>query len=130
MMLYLIDTNILIACLELRTPVLALENIQKIIDAAGISVINRIEFLGWQGFEAETKKSATLLVNTLKEYPLDTAVAKATITLRAAHKIKLGDALIAATAQVHGLTLVTRNTLDFKNCAIPTYNPFQNEIVI
>jgi predicted nucleic acid-binding protein len=34
------------------------------------------------------------------------------------------DMLIAATAQVHQLTLVTRNTRDFENCGIGLLNPF------
>ena len=34
------------------------------------------------------------------------------------------DMLIAATAQVHALTLVTRNTADFAGCGIPILNPF------
>jgi predicted nucleic acid-binding protein len=34
------------------------------------------------------------------------------------------DMLIAATAQIHQLTLVTRNTRDFEDCQIPVFNPF------
>ncbi|MBW4481041.1 MAG: type II toxin-antitoxin system VapC family toxin [Tildeniella torsiva UHER 1998/13D] len=34
------------------------------------------------------------------------------------------DMLIAATAQVHQLTLVTRNTRDFEDCAVMILNPF------
>ena len=34
------------------------------------------------------------------------------------------DMLIAATAQVHQLTLVTRNTRDFESCGIGLLNPF------
>jgi predicted nucleic acid-binding protein len=34
------------------------------------------------------------------------------------------DALIAATAEVERLTLVTRNVNDFKDCRIPLLNPF------
>lgn len=34
------------------------------------------------------------------------------------------DMFIAATAQVHGLTVVTRNTRDFEGCGIPLLNPF------
>jgi predicted nucleic acid-binding protein len=34
------------------------------------------------------------------------------------------DMLIAATAQVHGLTLVTRNVRDFEGCRIDLRNPF------
>lgn len=35
------------------------------------------------------------------------------------------DMLIAATAQVRQLTLVTRNVQDFTDCHIPLLNPFQ-----
>ncbi len=34
------------------------------------------------------------------------------------------DSLIAATAQVHGLTLVTRSVRDFSECRIEVLNPF------
>ena len=38
------------------------------------------------------------------------------------------DMLIAATAQVRGLTLVTRNIRDFEACSIAVINPFSAEI--
>ena len=34
------------------------------------------------------------------------------------------DAMIAATASVHGLTVVTRNTRDFEGLNVPLLNPF------
>jgi predicted nucleic acid-binding protein len=37
---------------------------------------------------------------------------------------KQADMLIAATAQHHNLTLVTRNTRDFEGCGIGLLNPF------
>ncbi|RYF72348.1 MAG: type II toxin-antitoxin system VapC family toxin [Comamonadaceae bacterium] len=36
------------------------------------------------------------------------------------------DMHIAATAQVHALTLVTRNVRNFENCGIPLLNPFSS----
>lgn len=35
------------------------------------------------------------------------------------------DMIIAATAQEHQLTLVTRNVRDFEECGIPVLNPFR-----
>jgi toxin FitB len=35
------------------------------------------------------------------------------------------DAMIAASAQVHKLTVVTRNIRDFKRFAVPVFNPFE-----
>lgn len=40
-----------------------------------------------------------------------------TISIRKSNKIKLPDAIIAATALVYDLTLISRNTSDFKNIA-------------
>jgi len=45
--------------------------------------------------------------------PLSDAVAQQAIQLRQQRRIKLGDSIIAGTALVHGLTLVTHNTDDF-----------------
>lgn len=36
------------------------------------------------------------------------------------------DMLIAATALIHGHTLVTRNTRDFEACGLPLLNPFSS----
>lgn len=35
------------------------------------------------------------------------------------------DAMIAGTAKVHGLTVVTRNVADFKGFGVPVFNPFK-----
>lgn len=35
------------------------------------------------------------------------------------------DALIAATALVHGLTVATRNTRDFTSTGVPVVNPWE-----
>jgi predicted nucleic acid-binding protein len=54
------------------------------------------------------------LAATVSILPLDEVVVKDTIALRKSHKIKLPDAIIAATARSHGLTLVSRNEADFQ----------------
>lgn len=44
---------------------------------------------------------------------MDLAVAQEAVRLRRAGRLRLPDAIIYATARVHGRTLVTRNTRDF-----------------
>ncbi len=57
---------------------------------------------------------------------LEKAIKLKTADIRKAHKIKLPDAIIAATAFVHNLTLITRNTKDFKGIdKLKIVNPFE-----
>ena len=53
-------------------------------------------------------------INLATILPLDKVVTKKAIELRRNNrKLKLGDAIIAATAMVHQLTLMNKNTKDF-----------------
>jgi predicted nucleic acid-binding protein len=45
--------------------------------------------------------------------PLEAAIAETAVQIRRSHRLRLPDAIIWATAQVHEATLVTRNTRDF-----------------
>lgn len=54
------------------------------------------------------------------------SIAERAIELRKARRISLGDSFIAATALIHGLTLVTRNTNDFVHIkGLTLRNPFE-----
>ena len=44
---------------------------------------------------------------------------------REGRTLHLADALIAASARVHGLTIATRNITDFEGLGIPLHNPWQ-----
>jgi toxin FitB len=56
---------------------------------------------------------------------VDTAVAQRCATLHVPNPRSARDALIAATALVHGLTVVTRNVEDFEPTAVATLDPWQ-----
>jgi predicted nucleic acid-binding protein len=45
--------------------------------------------------------------------------------LRKGRPLSLFDSLIAATAAVHGFSVVTRNTRDFRNMGVMVVNPWQ-----
>ena len=56
---------------------------------------------------------------------IDIAIALRCAELHVPNPCSERDALIAATALVHGLTVVTRNTRDFQSTGVTTYNPWQ-----
>lgn len=58
-------------------------------------------------------------------FPIDTAVAQRCARLHVPDPRAERDALIAATALVHGMTVVTRNLDDFKATGVPLLNPWQ-----
>jgi predicted nucleic acid-binding protein len=56
---------------------------------------------------------------------VDTAVAQRSARLHVPDPRPVRDGLIAATALVHGMTVVTRNVADFEPTGVPTLNPWQ-----
>lgn len=57
--------------------------------------------------------------------PIDTTVAQRCARLHVPDKRGERDALIAATALVHGMTVVTRNAADFQATEVPILNPWE-----
>jgi toxin FitB len=55
---------------------------------------------------------------------VDTAVALQCARLHVPDKLSERDAMIAATALVHGMTVVTRNVADFEPSGVPVLNPW------
>jgi len=59
--------------------------------------------------------------------PVDEAVALRGAQLHIPDSQPLFDGLIAATALVHGMTVVTRDAADFLPCGVSVLNPWQGE---
>lgn len=55
---------------------------------------------------------------------VDAAVAEAWGRMAAARSVPVVDALLVATASVHGLVLVTRDSTDVEGLGVPVLNPF------
>ncbi|WP_285425929.1 type II toxin-antitoxin system VapC family toxin [Pseudomonas sp. efr-133-TYG-103a] len=60
--------------------------------------------------------------------PIDTAVASKCARLHVPDPRSEYDALIAATALVHGMTVVTRNTADFAGSGVALINPWISQL--
>jgi toxin FitB len=57
--------------------------------------------------------------------PVDIAVVQRSARLHVPNPCPIRDGFIAATALVHGMTLVTRNVTDFESTGVPVLNPWQ-----
>jgi predicted nucleic acid-binding protein len=105
---YLIDTNVVIDYLAAKLPPSGQDFIGELIDtAANISVVTKIEVLGFNASPEHYKLLADF-INDLHVLNLTDAVIDQCIEVRKKHKTKLPDAIIAATALVHGFTIVSK----------------------
>jgi len=123
---YFLDSNVIIDYLAGKLPPDGMKKVSEIVDQIpNISVISQIEVLR---FNDTPENEATLerFINASVIYPLSSNVVKRTIELCKQNKIKLPDAIIAATALTERFTLVTRNTNDFKKIPkLALLNPFE-----
>jgi toxin FitB len=100
----LLDSNILIYAANQSAP--EIESLATSADSA-VASVTQIEVYGFTGLKPEEKAALDILFR------------------RQESKMGLADAIIAATALVHHLPLVTRNEEDFKHVAgLRVVNPF------
>ena len=108
---YLLDTNVVLDFMGKKLPDKSMVLLSKIIDnQINISAINKMELLGFDHVEQDL----IAFVNFSKVYYIDDEVIEQTVALRRKYKIKLPDAIIAATAIVNDLTLISHNFKDFQ----------------
>ncbi len=124
---YLLDTNTIIYFLDSHLPEKSLDFIESALDDTGsfLSVISKMELLGWQAPAGKPLHQIERFIEDSFVFPLTDSIVDKTIELRKTQKIKLPDAIIAATALVHAYTLMSRNDDDFRKIPGLKYcNPF------
>ena len=118
----LLDSNILIYGANGENP--DLDAILDRTDLAAASV-TRIETLGFYRLSGIERAWLETTFERMKVLSLDDAVSARAIALRRERRMDLADAIIAATAIVHNLPLVTRNEEDFQHVpGLRVINPF------
>ena len=107
---YLIDTNILIDAQMGRLSKKGLDFLAKVINENFIiSFITLIEYLGYKNI-SKSSEEFILLAEVIE---IDKIIIQNCINLRKNYRIKLPDAIIAATALARNLILMTNNEKDF-----------------
>lgn len=135
--MYILDTNVIS---ELRKARKADPNVRKWAEplpstSLYISVISVLELeIGVLLIERRDKEQSVILRMWMDRHvlptfsgrilPIDTAVAQRCATLHIPNPRSDRDALIAATALVHGFTVATRNVADFERTGVAVVNPW------
>ncbi len=139
-MMYVLDTNVVSELRKVRAGK-ANPNVAawaESVDAADlfVSVVTVMELeLGILSIERKDATQGAVLRAWLEQQvlpefsertlPIDTAVAQRCARLHVPDKRGERDALIAATALVHGMAVVTRNVVDFLSTGVTTLNPWE-----
>jgi predicted nucleic acid-binding protein len=99
---FLIDTNVVIYVLEGKPVV---KGIMRC--AAGVSVVSEMELLGKHNILHAEIDAISNLLNDCEILAFSDEIKKTTITIKQRYKLKLPDAIIAATAKYYNLPLIT-----------------------
>jgi len=124
---YLIDSNVLIDYMAGLIPEKGSDFVENLFNLQFlISVVTKIEVLGYNDLPHKTAAMSNF-VSLSEILPLNEIVTDKTIELkRSFRKMKLGDAIIAATAITGNLALITRNVDDFKFIpSLTVLNPYE-----
>ena len=125
-MSYLLDTNTVINFLGATMPDYSMKVMNNILDKESlISIITKMETLGYNFKSKDEQFTMEYFVEGSTVLQINDDIVNKTIHIRKTYKLKIPDAIIAATALVYDLTLITRNTSDFADIqGLKVINPF------
>lgn len=120
----LLDSNIIIYAAQQENEFLR-EFIAE--NSPYVSALSYIEVLGYHKLADQDKTYFEDFFNASQILPISQAVINRAVTLKQIKKMSLGDGIIAGTAFVYNLTIVTRNIDDFSWISeLKLLNPFES----
>ena len=94
-----------------------------------ISAVSYVEVLAYHRLTTHDRKYFEVFFEAAQILDISQNVVMKAVELKQIQKMSLGDSLIAATALIHDLTLVTRNTSDFSWISeLMLLDPFQEQV--
>jgi predicted nucleic acid-binding protein len=121
----LLDSNIIIYAAQLQYPQLREFIAER---SPKVSALSYLEVLGYHKLTEPQRYYFEAFFEAAEVLPISDLVLTQAVALRQQRRMTLGDAIIAGTALVHDLTLVTRNVDDFRWIGhLQILNPFDLE---
>ena len=121
----LLDSNIIIYAAQPQYPQLREFIAER---SPAVSALSYLEVLGYHQLTEEQRYYFEAFFQAAEVLPISQAVLIQAVALRQQRRMTLGDAIVAGTALVHHLTLVTRNVDDFQWITdLSLLNPLENE---
>ena len=120
----MLDSNLIIYAARPEYP-----GLRRQIEAQSppVSAISLVEVLGYHRLSDEDRIHFEAFFGASTVLPLSDAVVTRAVSLRQSRKTSLGDSLVAATALVYRLKLMTHNTKDFEGIPdLLVFDPIAN----
>jgi predicted nucleic acid-binding protein len=119
---YLLDSNIIIY--HLNNDEIATKFISDKYKLSSISVITYYEVLAY-GYSEEDRLSVGKFLDIFPVIDVDIKIIQNALQNLQKKKIKIADNLLASTAQINNLVLVTRNVADYSGIDVEILNIFK-----
>jgi len=121
----LVDSNIIIYSAQPEHPQLR-ELIAE--NAPAVSALSYLEVLGYHLLTEQQRQYFEEFFQVTHVLPISQDVLNQAVILRQQRRMSLGDAIIGGTALIYELTLITRNTDDFRWITqLELLNPFETD---
>lgn len=79
-----------------------------------VSEITLLEVLGFSKITSEQEKYFSAVFSLINKIPITTEVITEAIKIRRSNNLTVGDSIIASSAKIYDLVLMTNNVSDFK----------------
>jgi toxin FitB len=118
----ILDSNIIIYSIKREYEPLA-SYLRTNVEILHVSAISMVEVLGFHRLNQQEKQDFEIFFRLITVLDMSAEIVLEAIRLRQQRKRSLGDSIIAATALLHNLPVLTNNTTDFADIAGLTVIP-------
>ena len=126
-MRYLIDTNIWIYAAAEQQPAEQALRLAAEAEWTGFSAITRLELFSYPELTFEEETALEAILRAFSEVAVNSAAIDRAIEVRRSRRVRIPDAIIAATALNASAVLVTRNVADFRGIdGLEVWDPYES----